>query len=148
MDVFVTPVTFGGASGDAVIYSYCNAGVFSDYNFLFLDMSHTATAASRKASVVASIASYALAHSYTVLATNGLELLGGGSAAHIADGATNNPTNAPTNLNIVTTLLGALTTEVNATNTKQNQIATNLNDLATKFNAVLAALQAQSILLP
>jgi len=43
-------------------------------------------------------------------------------------------TNAPTNLNVLTTLLGTLTGEVNATNAKQN-------DLATKFNTLVSELQ-------
>lgn len=55
--------------------------------------------------------------------------------AHIGDAATN----APTNLNVLTTLLGTLTGEVNATNAKQN-------DLATKFNTLLDRLEAAGIL--
>lgn len=43
--------------------------------------------------------------------------------AHIADCATD----APTNLNVITTLLGTLTSQVNSTNAKQNDIATKLN---------------------
>lgn len=59
-------------------------------------------------------------------------------AAHgRSNGATNSPTDAPTNLNVVTTLLGGLTGEVNATNGRQNTIAANLNALATQFNALL-----------
>lgn len=57
------------------------------------------------------------------------------TGAHIADAATN----APTNLNVITTLLGTLTGEVNATNTKQN-------DLATKFNTLLDRLEASGLL--
>lgn len=41
----------------------------------------------------------------------------------------NAPTDAPTNLNVITTLLGTLVGEVNATNAKQNEIATKLNSL-------------------
>lgn len=55
--------------------------------------------------------------------------------AHIADAATN----APTNLNVVTTLLGALVGQVNDTNTKQN-------DLAAKFNTLLDRLEAAGLL--
>lgn len=68
------------------------------------------------------------------------------TGAHIADGATNSPTDAPTNLNVLTTLLGALTGEVNATNARQNTIATNLNALATKFNTMLDSLESNKVL--
>jgi hypothetical protein len=50
-------------------------------------------------------------------------------------------TNAPTDLNVLTTLLGTLTGEVNATNSKQN-------DLASKFNSLLDRLESQGILQP
>lgn len=48
------------------------------------------------------------------------------------------PTNAPTNLNVITTLLGVLVGEVNSINTRYN-------DLATKFNTELAGLKVQGI---
>lgn len=58
--------------------------------------------------------------------------------AHGIVSASNNAaTNAPTNLNVVTTLLGDLTGQVNATNQKQNDLAAKYNDLANKFNALL-----------
>lgn len=66
--------------------------------------------------------------------------------AHIADAATNAATNAPTSLNVLTTLLGGLTGEVNATNTKQNDLATKYNDLATKFNSLLDKMEALTLL--
>lgn len=68
------------------------------------------------------------------------------AGAHIDDGATNAPTDAPTDLNAITTLLGALTGQVNAANTKQNAIATNLNGLAEKFNTLLDRLEAAGLL--
>lgn len=67
------------------------------------------------------------------------------AAPHIEDGLNNAPNNAPTTLDIVTTLLGALTGEVNQTNTRQNTIADNLNDLATKFNTLLLHLETQGL---
>jgi hypothetical protein len=56
------------------------------------------------------------------------------AAEHIADAATN----APTNLNTITTLLGVLTGEVNAANERYN-------DLATKFNTLLSHLETQNL---
>jgi len=66
--------------------------------------------------------------------------------SHIADAdnstltgvVTNAPNNAPTNLNVLTTLLGALTGEVNATNGRQNLIADACNTNANKLVAVAA----------
>lgn len=137
MDLFITPIQFGASSGDAVIYSFWNAGVYVGYNFLFLDMSHTATVASRKADVVASYTAYATTNSYTISRVLGLELLSADPGSHIADAATNNPTN----LNVVTTLLGAVTGQLNTSNA-------NLNDLATKYNTLLNVLEDHGILLP
>ena len=67
------------------------------------------------------------------------------SQAHINDAAIDAATNAPTNLNVLTTLLGSLTGEVNATNTKQNALAAKYNDLAVKFNTLLDHLEAQGL---
>lgn len=77
----------------------------------------------------------------TVIAINGP------AGAHINDGATDAATNAPTNLNVLTTVLGTLTGEVNATNAKQNALAAKYNDLSTKFNTLLDRLEAKGILL-
>lgn len=66
--------------------------------------------------------------------------------SHISDGATNAATNAPTSLNVVTTLLGSLTGEVNASNTRQNDLATKYNDLATKFNTLLDKMEALTLI--
>lgn len=158
MDLFITPIQFTGATGDAVIYEFWNAGVFTDYSFIFLDMSHSATPTSRKAALVASYTAYAVLKGYTISQVQGLELIGGGSSAHISDGATNAATNAatnlPTNFNLISGTLG-IANGLNDANSGQNDLATKYNDLATKYNAlggklnsVLAALQLQSILLP
>ena len=66
-------------------------------------------------------------------------------AANISDSQTNAATDAPTNLNTVTTLLGSLTGQVNSTNAKQNDLATKYNDPATKFNTLLSHLEAQGL---
>lgn len=64
-------------------------------------------------------------------------------AAHgISNAATDAPTDAVTNYNVVTTLLGALVGAVNDANTKQNAIATKYNDLAGKFNTLLGKVTA------
>lgn len=65
--------------------------------------------------------------------------------AHINDASTNAETNAPTNLNTLTTVLSVLTGEVNSTNAKQNDLATKYNDLATKFNTLMDHLEAQGL---
>lgn len=63
--------------------------------------------------------------------------------AHGIDPASGDaPTNAPTNLNVVTTLLGTLTDEVNDTNQKLNDTAGKYNDLADKFNDLLTKFTA------
>lgn len=50
-------------------------------------------------------------------------------------------TGAPTNLNILTTLLGTLTGQVNSTNTQ-------LNDVCARFNTLLAELRTAKVILP
>lgn len=147
MDVFITPIQFGAASGDAVIYSFWNAGSFVAYNVLFLDMSHTATEASRKADIIASYTAYAATNSYSISRVLGLDLLGSSPTAHIADAADNAPTNLATNYNLVSGVLG-LANGLNDANTKQNDLAAKYNDLADKFNLVLNALEDHAILLP
>lgn len=147
MDVSITAISFGGAAGDAVVYSYSNGGVFQDYNFIFLDMLHTATEASRKADLAASITTYATLKGYTVVKTLGLDTFDTDSSAHIANGATNAGTSLPTNFNLVSGVLG-IANGLNDANSGQNDLATKYNDLATKFNTLLSALQTHGILLP
>lgn len=65
--------------------------------------------------------------------------------SHIDAAATDAPSNAPTNLNVVTTLLGSLTSQVNSTNSGQNAIANKYNDLATKVNLLFTHLEAQGL---
>lgn len=65
--------------------------------------------------------------------------------AHISDSSANAATNAPTNLNTVSTVLGTLVGEVNATNTKLNDVSTKYNDLSTKFNTLLSHLETQGL---
>lgn len=66
-------------------------------------------------------------------------------SAHISDGATNAATNAPTDYNVITTLLGTLTSEVNSANARYNDLATKYNDLAAKVNMKFAHLEAQGL---
>lgn len=146
-DVFVTPIIFGAAGGDAIIYSYYLSGVFTDYNFIFLDMSHTATEASRKADLVASIASYATTKGYSISRTLGLDVIGSDASTHIASGATNAGTSLPTNFNLISGTLG-IANGLNDANSGQNDLATKYNDLATKFNVLLTDLQSHGVLLP
>lgn len=65
---------------------------------------------------------------------------------HISDGQINAVTNAPTNLNPVTTLLGSVTGEVNAANQRYNDLAAKYNELAGKYNTLLDRLEALSLL--
>lgn len=148
MDVFITPIQFGGAAGDLVVYSYYSGGAFTDYNLLYLDMSHTTTEVARRTSVLTSIASYATTNSYTVSKIFGTEFLGTDASTHISNAATDAPNNSPTNLNTLTTLLGSLTGQVNSTNANQNAIADKYNDLAARFNTLLGYLQTHLVLLP
>lgn len=66
-------------------------------------------------------------------------------AAHIADAETDAATNAPTDFNVITTLLGTLTNEVNSGNTRYNDLATKYNDLATKVNTLFSHLESQGL---
>jgi hypothetical protein len=59
-------------------------------------------------------------------------------AAHgISSATTDAATDAPTDLDPITTLLGTLTQELNYSNERLNAAADKYNDLATKFNALL-----------
>lgn len=118
---------------------YHEGGVgYEIYSFDVL-FSDGMTEASIKTAIETELLSHAVAQSYTMVASDIVYVIPNFITANKSANVTNAPADAPTNLNVITTLLGTLVGEVNSTNSKQNEIAS-------KLNSVLACLKAHNIM--
>lgn len=132
--------SFNGAVGSYAQATIIDAGAIVVASVVAVDLTGVTDRASYKTALKNALDGFASGSSLTitVYVVDGATFpdgLTGAPKAAIADAATN----APTNLNVLTTLLGTLTGEVNATNAKQN-------DLATKFNTLKAELAALGLI--
>lgn len=161
-------VFFTGAvpNVNAVVYWY-NGSTFSSANTIPVNLSGITTPEAYREAVIDAILAYAVANSISLVeedilipyssitpvnpdwnSSSGLSQILNKPAqqAHVGDAATNAATDAPTDLNVLTTLVGTLTGEVNNSNAKYNDLASKYNDLATKFNTLLDNLEAYTAL--